>query len=147
MRTPVSAAGGGPARGRPARGRRVPPLARRTLLFDSIRSFAFGVLETGPKTFFLLIVVRHFAAGDTVKTLVSLPQAFGLVAALLVVSYLARIPLRRNVVAAAALALAALGFGGSALASSITWHVLWLIPAAATGAVTLPLYTSIIKEN
>ena len=147
MRTPVSAARGGPARGRPRGGRRVPPLARRTLLFDSIRSFAFGVLETGPKTFFLLIVVRHFAAGDAVKTLVSLPQAFGLVAALLVVSYLARIPLRRNLVAAAALALAAVGFGAAASASTIAWHVLWLIPASATGAVTLPLYTAIIKEN
>ena len=125
----------------------MPPLARRTLLFDSIRSFAFGVLETGPKTFFLLIVVRHFAAGDAIKTLVSLPQAFGLMAALLVVSYLARIPLRRNLVAAAALALAAVGFGAAAVASTIAWHVLWLIPAAATGAVTLPLYTAIIKEN
>ena len=147
MRTPVAAARGGLVRGRPAGGKRVPPLARQTLLFDSIRSFAFGVLETGPKTFFLLIVVRHFAAGDAIKTLVSLPQAFGLMAALVAVSYLARIPLRRNVVAAAALVLAALGFAGAALASTIAWHVLWLIPAAATGAVTLPLYTSIIKEN
>ena len=147
MRTPVAAARGGLVRGRPAGGKRVPPLARQTLLFDSIRSFAFGVLETGPKTFFLLIVVRHFAAGDAIKTLVSLPQAFGLVAALVAVSYLTRIPLRRNVVAAAALVLAALGFAGAALASTIAWHVLWLIPAAATGAVTLPLYTSIIKEN
>ena len=147
MRTPVSAARGGAARGRSAGARRVPPLARRTLLFDSIRSFAFGVLETGPKTFFLLIVVRHFAAGDAIKTLVSLPQAFGLVAALLVISYLARIPVRRNLVAAAALALAAVGFGGAAVASTVAWHVLWLVPAAATGAVTLPLYTAIIKEN
>ena len=147
MRTPVAAARGGLVRGRPAGGKRVPPLARQTLLFDSIRSFAFGVLETGPKTFFLLIVVRHFAAGDAIKTLVSLPHAFGLMAALVAVSYLARIPLRRNVVAAAALVLAALGFAGAALASTIAWHVLWLIPAAATGAVTLPLYTSIIKEN
>ena len=126
---------------------RVPLLARRTLAFDSIRSFAFGILETGPKTFFLLIAVRHFGAGDAVKTLVSLPQAFGLIAALLVISYLARLPVRRNLVAAAALVLAAAGFFAAAGASSLIWHVLWLIPASATGAVTLPLYTAIIKEN
>ena len=126
---------------------RVPVLARRTLIFDSIRSFAFGILETGPKTFFLLIAVRHFGASDAVKTLVSLPQAFGLIAALLVISYLARLPVRRNLVAAAALVLAAAGFFAAAGASSLTWHVLWLIPASATGAVTLPLYTAIIKEN
>ena len=126
---------------------RVPLLARRTLIFDSIRSFAFGILETGPKTFFLLIAVRHFGASDAVKTLVSLPQAFGLIAALLVIAYLARLPVRRNLVAAAALVLAAAGFFAAAGASSLTWHVLWLIPASATGAVTLPLYTAIIKEN
>ena len=147
MRTPPPAAGGGSARGRPPGSTRVPALARRTLAFDSIRSFAFGVLETGPKTFFLLIVVRHFAAGDAVKTLVSLPQAFGLMAALLMVAYLRHIPLRRNLVAAAALALAAVGFCAAAAASSLSWYVFWLIPASATGAVTLPLYTAIIKEN
>ena len=141
MRTRRSTAAGGAA------GNRVPLVARRTLVFDSIRSFAFGILETGPKTFFLLIVVRQFGAGDTVKTLVSLPQAFGLIAALVVVAYLGRVPVRRNLVAAAAMALAALGFGAAATASSLTWHVLWLIPAAATGAVTLPLYTAIIREN
>ena len=128
-------------------GFRVPVLARRTLIFDSIRSFAFGILETGPKTFFLLIAVRHFGASDAVKTLVSLPQAFGLIAALLVIAYLARLPVRRNLVAAAALVLAAAGFFAAAGASSLSWHVLWLIPASATGAVTLPLYTAIIKEN
>ncbi len=137
-----------PSPGRRFRGAlRVPLLARRTLIFDSIRSFAFGILETGPKTFFLLIAVRHFGASDAVKTLVSLPQAFGLIAALLVIAYLARLPVRRNLVAAAALVLAAAGFFAAAGASSLTWHVLWLIPASATGAVTLPLYTAIIKEN
>lgn len=142
----TTADGGSP--GRRFRGAlRVPLLARRTLIFDSIRSFAFGILETGPKTFFLLIAVRHFGASDAVKTLVSLPQAFGLIAALLVIAYLARLPVRRNLVAAAALVLAAAGFFAAAGASSLTWHVLWLIPASATGAVTLPLYTAIIKEN
>ena len=141
MRTRRSTSAGG------VPGTRVPLVARRTLVFDSIRSFAFGILETGPKTFFLLIVVRQFGAGDTVKTLVSLPQAFGLIAALVVVAYLGRLPVRRNLMAAAAMALAALGFGAAAGASSLTWHVLWLIPAAATGAVTLPLYTAIIREN
>ena len=97
----TTADGGSP--GRRFRGAlRVPLLARRTLIFDSIRSFAFGILETGPKTFFLLIAVRHFGASDAVKTLVSLPQAFGLIAALLVIAYLARLPVRRNLVAAAA---------------------------------------------
>ena len=147
MRRHRTTAGGG-SPGRRFRGAlRVPLLARRTLIFDSIRSFAFGILETGPKTFFLLIAVRHFGASDAVKTLVSLPQAFGLIAALLVIAYLARLPVRRNLVAAAALVLAAAGFFAAAGASSLTWHVLWLIPASATGAVTLPLYTAIIKEN
>ena len=63
------------------------------------------------------------------------------------IAYLARLPVRRNLVAAAALVLAAAGFFAAAGASSLTWHVLWLIPASATGAVTLPLYTAIIKEN
>jgi hypothetical protein len=142
----TTAAGGSP--GSRFRGAfRVPLLARRTLVFGSIRSFAFGILETGPKTFFLLIAVRHFGAGDAAKTLVSLPQAFGLIAALLVVSYLARLPVRRSLVVAIAMGLAAAGFFAAAAASSLTWHILWLIPASATGAVTLPLYTAIIKAN
>ena len=147
MRRHRTTAGGGSPGSRFRGALRVPLLARRTLIFDSIRSFAFGILETGPKTFFLLIAVRHFGASDAVKTLVSLPQAFGLIAALLVIAYLARLPVRRNLVAAAALVLAAAGFFAAAGASSLTWHVLWLIPASATGAVTLPLYTAIIKEN
>ena len=140
-------AAGGPPGSRFPGAIRVPLLARRTLVFGSIRSFAFGILETGPKTFFLLIAVRHFGAGDAVKTLVSLPQAFGLIAALLVVAYLARLPVRRNLLVAGAMLLAAAGFVAAAAASSLTWHVLWLIPASATGAVTLPLYTTIIKAN
>ena len=147
MRRHRTTVGGGSPGSRFRGALRVPLLARRTLIFDSIRSFAFGILETGPKTFFLLIAVRHFGASDAVKTLVSLPQAFGLIAALLVIAYLARLPVRRNLVAAAALVLAAAGFFAAAGASSLTWHVLWLIPASATGAVTLPLYTAIIKEN
>ncbi len=147
MRTHRTSSGATP-RGSRFRGAvHVPLLARRTLVFGSIRSFAFGILESGPKTFFLLIAVRHFDAGDAVKTLVSLPQAFGLIAALLAVAYLARLPVRRNLVVAGAMALAAAGFFAAAGAASLTWHVLWLIPAAATGAVTLPLYTAIIKEN
>ena len=147
MRAHRKAAAGGAPGTRFLGAIRVPLLARRTLLFGSIRSFAFGILETGPKTFFLLIAVRHFGAGDAVKTLVSLPQAFGLIAALLVVAYLARLPVQRNLVVAAAMALAAAGFFAAAGVSSLAWHVLWLIPASATGAVTLPLYTAIIKEN
>ena len=147
MRTHRNAATGGHPGSRLLGAIGVPLLARRTLVFGSIRSFAFGILETGPKTFFLLIAVRHFDAGDAVKTLVSLPQAFGLIAALLVVAYLARLPVRRSLVVAGAMALAAAGFFAAASASSLTWHVLWLIPASATGAVTLPLYTTIIKAN
>ena len=147
MRTRRNAAGGGSPGSRLLGAIGVPLLARRTLLFGSIRSFAFGILETGPKTFFLLIAVRHFGAGDAAKTLVSLPQAFGLIAALLVVAYLARLPVRRSLVVAAAMALAAAGFFAAASASSLAWHILWLIPASATGAVTLPLYTTIIKAN
>ena len=147
MRTRRNAAAGGSPGSRLRGAIGVPLLARRTLLFGSIRSFAFGILETGPKTFFLLIAVRHFGAGDAAKTLVSLPQAFGLIAALLVVAYLARLPVRRSLVVAAAMALAAAGFFAAAGVSSLTWHILWLIPASATGAVTLPLYTTIIKAN
>ena len=147
MRTRRNAAAGGSPGSRLLGAIGVPLLARRTLLFGSIRSFAFGILETGPKTFFLLIVVRHFGAGDAAKTLVSLPQAFGLIAALLVVAYLARLPVRRSLVVAAAMALAAAGFFAAASVSSLAWHILWLIPASATGAVTLPLYTTIIKAN
>ena len=146
MRAHRTTAAGGP--GNRLRGVvRVPLLARRTLVFGSIRSFAFGILESGPKTFFLLIAARQFDAGDAAKTLVALPQAFGLIAALLVVAYLARLPVRRSLVVAAAMALAAAGFFAAAAASSLTWHILWLLPASATGAVTLPLYTAIIKEN
>ena len=147
MRTHRNAAAGGPPGSRFLGALRVPVLARRTLVFGSIRSFAFGILETGPKTFFLLIAVRHFGAGDAAKTLVSLPQAFGLIAALLVVAYLARLPIRRSLVVAGAMALAATGFFAAAAVSSLSWHILWLIPASATGAVTLPLYTAIIRAN
>ena len=147
MRTRRNAAAGGSPGSRFPGAIGVPLLARRTLVFGSIRSFAFGILETGPKTFFLLIAVRHFGAGDAAKTLVSLPQAFGLIAALLVVAYLARLPVRRSLVVAGAMALAAAGFFAAASVSSLTWHILWLIPASATGAVTLPLYTTIIKAN
>lgn len=138
-----------PARNVSSGGLRIPSIAKRTLVFNSFKSFAFGVLDTGPKTFFLFIVVRNFLASDstTIKALVSLPQAFGLMAALFLVAYIRKIPLRRNLVAAVALLIAAAGFIGAAFAPSLLWHISAIVPAAATSFITVPIFTAIIKEN
>jgi hypothetical protein len=72
--------------------------ALRTFRNDCLRQLFIGLTDTGPKTFFLLIAVKHFSAGDLYKTLISIPGSIAMTLSVVLLPLLAhsRIGSRRG---------------------------------------------------
>ena len=89
-----------------------------------------GLLDTGPRAFFLLIAVQRFAAGDLWKTLVTIPGAAGMTLSVLLVPVLARLQVRKSVLLAASRALSGLCFFAAAAFPTLEAYVFWVFLAS-----------------
>jgi MFS family permease len=126
---------------------RLPRTARRTLAFDVGRAFSFGILDSGPRTFFLLVAIDHFDATDFLRTAVASGVGIGLLATLFVTAALGRLRVAPNRVAAAMLGGSAICTAAAALAASSAGFAGWLMAGTALWIATAPLFTTIFGEN
>lgn len=122
-------------------------VARATFLNDCLRQLFVGLLDTGPRTFFLLIAVQRFSAGDLFKTLVSVPGAVGMTLSVVLVPLLARHTRRKTAVLGASRLFASLCYFTAAAFPSLESYVFWVFLGGMPTAVVYPLLTAVYREN
>jgi MFS family permease len=123
------------------------PIARRTFAADCLRQLFVGVLDTGPKTFFLLIAVQRFSAADLHKTLITIPGAAGMALSVLLVPFLAGLSLTKPHVLAASRILSGFCFLAAAAFPTLESYVFWVFLGGLPTAVAYPLLTAVYHEN
>lgn len=125
-------------------------VARKTFANDCLRQLAVGLLDTGPRTFFLLIAVQRFAADDLHKTLVSIPGAVGMLLSVLLVPLLVRLSARargKTTVLAVSRAVAGACFLLAAAFPTLEAYVFWVFLAGLPNTIAYPLLTAVYHEN
>ncbi len=122
-------------------------LLRRTFLFDCLRSLGAGALETGPRTFFLLVAIQRFSASDFFKSVIAAPQFMGMILSVLTVSYLSRSRLRKSSLSALSRLGSGACFGVAAFQDDLRSFALWIVCGVLIPGLTLHLNTSIYREN
>lgn len=122
-------------------------MAHRTFRDDCVRQVFQGLLDTGPKTFFLLMAVRSFSAGDLSKSLITIPGAAGMTLSVALVPLLSRLRAPKNRVLAASRILSGLCYLVAALLPSLEAYVFWVFLAGLPASITYPLLTAIYHEN
>ena len=126
---------------------RLPRTARRTLALDLGRALSYGMVETGPRTFFLLIAVERFQAGELAKTAISSAMGLGMLATLFVAVLYARAKLSVSRMTSIMLLMSACCTLGAALSSRVAGFTAWLVIGTAIWISTSPLLTTIFSEN
>jgi MFS family permease len=125
-------------------------VARKTFSNDCLRQLAVGLLDTGPRTFFLVIAVQRFSAGDLAKTLLSIPGASGMLLSVILVPFLDALAARagrKTAVLAVSRALSAICFLLAAAFPSLEAYVFWIFLAGLPNSVAYPLLTAVYREN
>jgi MFS family permease len=121
--------------------------ARRTFANDCLRQLFTGLSDTGPKTFFLLIAVRHFSAGDLYKTLVSVPGSLGMTLSVILLPLLSGSAKRKTYWLAIARVLTGICFLIAAAWPTLQAYVFWVLIGSLPGSIAYPLLTSVYNEN
>lgn len=123
------------------------PVARKTFLFDSLQVFVRGILDTGPKTFFLLIAVRHFQASELIKSLLAAPVFMGMIFSLFAFRWLSRSSLPLPTLSALIRGVVGVGFLVSALVDNTMYYTVTVVITCLFLPVNISLQTAIYKEN
>ncbi len=126
---------------------RLPRTARRTLSLDLGRALSYGMVETGPRTFFLLIAVERFQAGELAKTAISSAMGLGMLATLFVAVLYARARLSVSRMTSLMLLASACCTLGAALSPGVAGFTTWLVVGTAVWISTSPLLTTIFSDN
>jgi len=121
--------------------------ARRTFTNDCLRQFFSGFSDTGPKTFFLLIAVRQFSAGDLYKTLISVPGSLGMTLSVLLLPLISGSARKKTYWLAMARVLTGICFLIAAAWPSLQAYVFWVLIGSLPSAIAYPLLTSVYNEN
>lgn len=122
-------------------------VARETFLNDCLRQLFVGLLDTGPRTFFLLIAVQRFSAGDLFKTLITIPGSIGMTLSVILIPVLSRYTRRKTAVLAATRLFAALCFLAASAFPSLEAYVFWMFLGGMPSYVAYPLLTAVYREN
>ena len=125
----------------------LPRTARRTLSLDLGRALSYGMMETGPRTFFLLIAVERFQAGELAKTAISSAMGLGMLATLFVAVLYARARPSVSRMTGAMLLLSAGCTLGAALSPGIAGFTTWLVIGTGIWVSASPLMTTIFSDN
>ncbi len=120
---------------------------RRTFFLDCLRGIFAGIIDTGPKTFFLLIAVKQYAAGDLAKSLIAVPTAVGMLLAVLLIPFYGRLRARKSAIAGWGRLLAAFCFFLAAINQGLQGYIVWIFAALVFHPITIPLLTSVYHEN
>jgi MFS family permease len=121
--------------------------ARKTFINDCLRQLFNGFVDTGAKTFFLLIVVRQFAADDLFKSLISVPGSVGMTLSVLLLPFLSRSIKRKTTWIALSRLVSGLCFLMAAWKPSLQTYVFWVVLGSIPSSVVNPLLTSVYNEN
>jgi MFS family permease len=121
--------------------------AQRTFTNDCLRQLFVGFLDTGSKTFFLLIIVRQFSASDLFKSLVSVPSSLGMTLSILLLPLLARFAHRKNIWLATARVITGICFLIAAWKPSLQTYVFWVVLGSLPSVIVYPLLTTLYNEN
>lgn len=105
------------------------------------------MVETGPKTFFLLIAVQRFAAGDLHKTLISIPGSLGMILSVLLIPLLARGGLPATRLLALSRALSGLCYLMAAWRPELDAYAFWIFLGGLPASIAYPLLTAVYHEN
>lgn len=123
------------------------PHLQTTVFWDSLRGACTGLVSASLREVVLVVAVLHFKAGQNAKALLSSANALGLLLTPLTLYFIARTGL--NVSRASGLLLfgAAVGFAGALAADDFLVFMAGTTFAAVLIAGTLPLSTSIWRQN
>lgn len=125
-------------------------IARRTFVGDCLRQFFVGLLDTGPRTFFLLIAVQRFSADDLQKTLLSIPGAVGMTLSVLLIPALSRMPGlrgRKPLLLGVSRILSGICFALAAAFPSAESYVFWVFLGGLPSSIVYPFLTALYQEN
>lgn len=122
-------------------------VARETFLNDCLRQLFVGLLDTGPRTFFLLIAVQRFSAGDLFKTLITIPGAVGMTLSVVLIPVLTRYTSRKTVVLGVTRLFAGFCFLAASAFPSLEGYVFWVFLGGLPATVAYPLLTAVYREN
>ncbi|MEO6094692.1 MAG: MFS transporter [Fibrobacteria bacterium] len=136
----LSGAGGGITR-------RLDDRARRTFRSDCLRQFFGGLTDTGPKTFFLLIAVQRYSAGDLFKTLISIPNSVAMTLSVLLLPLLSRLGVRNSVWLAVSRFISGACYLLAAWKPSLEPFAFWIFLGGLPVSIVYPLLTDIYHRN
>lgn len=122
-------------------------IARKTFANDCLRQAAVGLLDTGPRTFFLLIAVQRFAADDFAKALISIPGAVGMLLSVILVPFLNAHTRSKTAVLAVSRASAGVCFLLAAAYPTLEAYLFWVFLAGLPNTIAYPLLTAVYHEN
>lgn len=122
-------------------------LRNLTFRYELQRAFATGIVETAAGTFLLLIAIRSFEAGATMKGLIAMGGAGGNLLSPLAVMLTARYGIPAAQAAARMIYAAACAF---ALAAVLPWEIPFVIGSLVgllLSVSAIPLFTQIYQDN
>jgi len=120
---------------------------RRTIFCELVRSLAAGTFEAGSTTIFLLIAIRYFQAGPSVKGIIASGSSLGnLLSPFLLILFQA-LRIRTTKAASGLMFASALAIGLAASTSELSFYVLGIVLASATFGSSVPLLAQVYQEN
>lgn len=121
--------------------------ARRTFRNDCLRQVFTGLTETGPRTFFLVIAVQQFSAGDLFKTLITIPGSVAMTLSVILLPLLSRTSVRKTTWLALARFLSGICYLLAAWKPELQPYAFWVFLGGLPASIVYPLLTSVYHEN
>ncbi len=124
-----------------------PEISRRTFRCDLGRGACDGFLSAGIQTFALFIAIRHYEAGEGIKSMIAASPFMGMFLSLLLVHYLSGTGYKKSVCAALPAFCTGIFLLCAAWAESLELFALFIILAYVCRSALLPFLTSIYGDN
>lgn len=124
-----------------------PEVVGHTFRRETYRAVTTGVLESASTTFMLLVAVRYFDCGQTVKGLIASGGSVGLILSPLIVTFVENRGLRVNIAASWVFAFGALAFALIGLVPHVGVFLVGGILGLSCSTVAIPLVTQIYQRN
>ena len=122
-------------------------LHKETYKYDLWRGFFEGIMSSGIQTFALFIAIRHYNAGERLKSIIAAAPFIGMILSLPLVYLTAGKGLKKSYCGAAPLVLSAIGLIIAAWTPILELYVLMISIAYICRGAVLPYLTSIYGDN
>ena len=122
-------------------------ITRRTFRLDLIRSVPLGIVETLFRVFAVLILIKHFEAGQMNKASYLSLSSIGLIASFAIVPLQRRLGWKPTTLSGALNLASAVCLAAAALAGTELFFMLALMLASVFSMLQIPLVTHIYRAN